>query len=63
MALSAELQTFDARLATFETPQQINKRRASNNRKRQPNTVSWPHEKPDPEQVSETERKLQSLCD
>lgn len=52
MANSEELQTFAARLSTFEAPKQVNKRRVSNNRKKQPTTVTWPHTTPDPEQVS-----------
>ena len=58
MTLAEGLQTFAGRLVTFENPKQVNKRRASNNKKKQPTTVVWPHEDPDPEAVSKTEDLL-----
>ncbi|KAI9722108.1 MAG: hypothetical protein M1828_004922 [Chrysothrix sp. TS-e1954] len=44
--------TFAGRLATFEGPQQIAKRRASSVKKKKANTASWPHESPSPEELA-----------
>jgi hypothetical protein len=43
--------TYSARLATFNTEHQLTKRRASNQKKKQPSAVSWPHESPSGEEV------------
>ena len=53
----AGLNEFSARLATFQTPHHLNKRRASNQTKKKGggggggNTVEWPHEYPSAEGV------------
>ena len=51
MVVSPELLTFAGRLATFESPKQINKRRASDRKKKQPTTATWLHKRPTPDQV------------
>ncbi|KAK4504132.1 hypothetical protein PRZ48_005047 [Zasmidium cellare] len=44
-----DMQSFSARLRTFETSQPIRKRQASGQaKKRAGNTAEWPHQKPDP---------------
>ncbi|KAL9092729.1 MAG: hypothetical protein Q9159_000627 [Coniocarpon cinnabarinum] len=52
MAPSPEMQTFAGRLASFDGPKQVNKRRASSQKKKQPTSSSWPHESPTPEQLA-----------
>ncbi|KAL1635726.1 hypothetical protein SLS58_010089 [Diplodia intermedia] len=44
--------SFVGRLATFESPRQLTKRRASSTKKRTATTVSWPHETPSPEDLA-----------
>ncbi|KAI4739748.1 hypothetical protein E4T50_09811 [Aureobasidium sp. EXF-12298] len=44
--------TYSARLATFNTEHQLTKRRASNQKKKQPSAVSWPHESPSGEELA-----------
>ena len=56
MAGTADMSTYAGRLATFDGPVQIVKRRASTTKKsKTPNTVEWPHQTPAPEQVRCTE--------
>lgn len=43
--------TLAGRLATFERPHHLAKRRASAAKKKAPPAVTWPHEKPTPEEV------------
>lgn len=50
--LDMSMLTFSARVATFASEHQLTKRRASSQKKKQPSTVSWPHESPSAEQVS-----------
>ncbi|EMD01174.1 hypothetical protein BAUCODRAFT_135901 [Baudoinia panamericana UAMH 10762] len=66
MASSAEMQSFAARLATFQTPHQLSKRRASSqsskkkggngngnsNSNSNSNTVEWPHNEPAVEELA-----------
>jgi cytochrome c5 len=49
--LDMSMLTYSARLATFNTEHQLTKRRASNQKKKQPSAVSWPHESPSGEEV------------
>ena len=52
MAGTADMSTYAGRLATFDGPVQIVKRRASTTKKsKTPNTVEWPNQTPTPEQV------------
>ncbi|KKY19306.1 putative at hook domain-containing protein [Diplodia seriata] len=44
--------SFVGRLASFESPRQLTKRRASSTKKRIATTVSWPHETPSPEDLA-----------
>ncbi|KAL0254428.1 hypothetical protein SLS55_009903 [Diplodia seriata] len=44
--------SFVGRLASFESPRQLTKRRASSTKKRTATTVSWPHETPSPEDLA-----------
>lgn len=50
-----EMQTYAARLKTFEQAQQLNKRRASSqtSKKKGANVAEWPHDRPTPEEVRE----------
>ena len=50
--LDMSMLTYTARLATFNTEHQLTKRRASNQKKKQPSAVSWPHESPSGEEVA-----------
>ncbi|KAK5125957.1 hypothetical protein LTR85_011312 [Meristemomyces frigidus] len=58
MAGSPDMQTFASRLATFQHPHQLSKRRASSqgskrkNAGGQGNTVEWPHERPAAEELA-----------
>ncbi|EKG15733.1 hypothetical protein MPH_07168 [Macrophomina phaseolina MS6] len=52
MSASEHLNTFVGRLATFESPKQLTKRRASSTKKKTATTVSWPHEAPSPEDLA-----------
>lgn len=47
-----ELNTIAGRLATFDTPHQLPKRRASSTKKKAVTQVSWPHETPTPADVT-----------
>ncbi|KXT14848.1 hypothetical protein AC579_4087 [Pseudocercospora musae] len=49
-----EMNSFAARLATFEQPHQLTKRRASSNssKRKGGNTVEWPHEQPSKEALA-----------
>lgn len=53
MAASPEMQTFAARLTSFEEAKQLSKRRASSqsSKRKNVNTVEWPHERPSIEEV------------
>ena len=53
-----EMQSYDTRLASFQKPHQLNKRRASSNatKKKKAGAAEWPHEKPRPEEVSKAYR-------
>jgi hypothetical protein len=57
--LDMSMLTYSARLATFNTEHQLTKRRASNQKKKQPSAVSWPHESPSGEEVLLT---FSSVC-
>ncbi|KAI5240565.1 hypothetical protein E4T43_06039 [Aureobasidium subglaciale] len=50
--LDMSMLTYSARLATFNTEHQLTKRRASTQKKKQASTVSWPHESPSGEEVT-----------
>lgn len=52
MASVVDLDTFVGRISTFEEPQPLEKRRVSTTKKKTPTTASWPHDRPNPEQVS-----------
>ncbi|KAK3673216.1 hypothetical protein LTR78_006761 [Recurvomyces mirabilis] len=54
MAGSVEMQTYSARLNSFQIPHQLSKRRASSSssKKKGGNTVEWPHESPSPEELA-----------
>lgn len=54
MAGNPEMQTYAARLASFQTPHQLTKRRASSQtgRKKHGNTIEWPHSRPAMEEVN-----------
>lgn len=54
MAGTPEMQTYAARLASFQTPHQLTKRRASSQtgRKKHGNTIEWPHTRPAIEEVT-----------
>ncbi|KAK4569471.1 hypothetical protein LTR86_003234 [Recurvomyces mirabilis] len=54
MAGSVEMQTYSARLTSFQIPHQLSKRRASSSssKKKGGNTVEWPHESPSPEELA-----------
>lgn len=46
------MQSFAARVATFQQPQQLGKRRASSQgKKKTQQTIEWPHQQPSPEEV------------
>jgi hypothetical protein len=49
--ITQSLFTTAARLATFHTEHRLEKRRASSQKKKQTNTLSWPHDVPTPEDV------------
>lgn len=52
MTATNDMQTFAARLHSFQTPHQLAKRRASNQAKKKTVGIAeWPHEKPAPEDV------------
>lgn len=51
MSAPENLNSFVGRLATFDAPKQLTKRRASTTRKKTATTVSWPHKDPSPEEV------------
>ncbi|KAK5169265.1 hypothetical protein LTR04_005909 [Oleoguttula sp. CCFEE 6159] len=53
MAPPEGVNTFIGRLATFEAPHHLTKRRASSTKKKTPTTVIWPHEKPAPEELAQ----------
>ncbi|KAJ9640962.1 hypothetical protein H2199_005630 [Coniosporium tulheliwenetii] len=52
MGAPEAVQTVSGRLATFEEPQHLPKRRASSTKKKTALAVSWPHEKPAPEDLA-----------
>ncbi|KAK5133570.1 hypothetical protein LTR08_007609 [Meristemomyces frigidus] len=54
MAGTPDMQTFAARLATFQQPHQLSKRRASgqSGKKKAVTTAEWPHERPQPEELA-----------
>ncbi|WPG99995.1 Hypothetical protein R9X50_00281900 [Acrodontium crateriforme] len=54
MAANEGMHTYAARLATFETPHQLSKRRASGQgtKKKGPTTAEWPHANPTPEDLA-----------
>ncbi|KAK4543259.1 hypothetical protein LTR36_005809 [Oleoguttula mirabilis] len=56
MAGSPDMQTFASRLATFQHPHQLSKRRASSQGSKRKNgggnTVEWPHERPAAEELA-----------
>ena len=50
--ISSEMQSFASRVATFQQPHQLSKRRASSQgKKKAQQTAEWPHESPSPEEV------------
>jgi hypothetical protein len=50
--ISTEMQSFASRVATFQQPHQLTKRRASSQgKKKTQQTTEWPHENPSPEEV------------
>jgi hypothetical protein len=50
--ISTEMQSFASRVATFQQPHQLTKRRASSQgKKKTQQTTEWPHEHPSPEEV------------
>lgn len=52
MAPTRDVMTLAGRLATFDGPVQITKRRASSAKKTKPaTTAEWPHQSPSPDQV------------
>ncbi|KAF1349629.1 hypothetical protein BDV97DRAFT_369169 [Delphinella strobiligena] len=51
-AIDESLFTTSGRLASFQSEHRLEKRRASNQKKKQTNTISWPHEVPTPEELS-----------
>ncbi|KAF2840176.1 BIR-domain-containing protein [Patellaria atrata CBS 101060] len=52
MKLPEGVNTLIGRLATFQEPVQLPKRRASSTKKKTPSTVSWPHKTPTPEELA-----------
>jgi hypothetical protein len=54
MAMPEGVNTFAGRLATFEGPRRLAKRRASSAKKKGPNSQEWPHQSPTAEQVDDT---------
>ncbi|EOD53158.1 putative chromosome segregation protein [Neofusicoccum parvum UCRNP2] len=52
MSSPEHLKSFVGRLATFESPKQLTKRRASSTKKKTATTVAWPHETPSPEDLA-----------
>ncbi|TKA46018.1 hypothetical protein B0A49_12600 [Cryomyces minteri] len=53
MAPPEGVHTFIGRLATFEAPHHLTKRRASSTKKKTPTTVTWPHERPAPDELAQ----------
>lgn len=50
--ISTEMQSFASRVATFQQPHQLSKRRASSQGKKKAQQIAeWPHESPSPEEV------------
>jgi hypothetical protein len=50
--ISTDMQSFASRVATFQQPHQLTKRRASSQgKKKTQQTTEWPHESPSPEEV------------
>jgi hypothetical protein len=50
--ISTDMRTFASRVATFQQPHQLSKRRASSQgKKKNQQTTEWPHEHPSPEEV------------
>lgn len=50
--ISTDMQSFASRVATFQQPHQLSKRRASSQgKKKNQQTTEWPHESPSPEEV------------
>jgi len=50
--ISTDMQSFASRVATFQQPHQLSKRRASSQgKKKNQQTTEWPHEHPSPEEV------------
>jgi hypothetical protein len=50
--ISTDMRTFASRVATFQQPHQLSKRRASSQgKKKNQQTTEWPHENPSPEEV------------
>ncbi|KAI7188879.1 hypothetical protein KC352_g21998, partial [Hortaea werneckii] len=54
MAGNPEMQTYAARLSSFQNPVQLSKRRASSqgSRRKNAHTVEWPHEQPSVEELA-----------
>lgn len=53
-AMDRSLFTTSARLATFHSEHRLEKRRASNQKKKSANTIAWPHNVPTPEDVRDS---------
>ena len=62
--ISTEMQSFASRVATFQQPHQLSKRRASSQgKKKAQQTAEWPHESPSPEEVCRLVRCVEPHTD
>ena len=65
MTLPEGTQTFAGRLATFENPHHLPKRRASSTKKKGAGTLSWPASAPSAEEVGaafDLETRMELTC-
>jgi hypothetical protein len=58
MAMPEGVNTLQGRIETFAVPHHLAKRRASSTKKKGPNTISWPHNNPLPNDVSITKEAI-----